>query len=216
MNVQLNPLAAGRKRTVLLLLFAVLLLSGIGTPLMAAPLCKGPPADRPPECEALDSPIEFDAEFIAGTFDFDSASLHFVDDPGKDQAISQDAVTVVDALGNWDILFGVCSDVLDPIPASVNVPAGGVIIQKSANVIKISFQDILVNAAGGLVELSFALQGTKEGYADVIPGTVQFVYEFTDIGVFARLAQGSKGSKKRCQVVRTVPEAYSELFIDPS
>jgi len=181
-----------------------------------SPLCKGKPENRPPECDALENPIVFDATFIAGTFEFTSGSLRFVDDPGKGQAVSQNPVTVLDALDDWNILLGVCSDVLDPIPGYVNVPAGDVIIEKAANVIKISFQNILVETVNGLAELSISLAGTKEGYADVIPGTVQFVYEFTEIGVFTRLAQSSKGSKKRCQVVRTVPEAYSELFIDPS
>ena len=109
---------------------------------------------------------------------------------------------------DWDAVLGICSEVLDPLPdhiAGLSVPQGRVKISKAADNISIGFGGILVDTFNGLAELTFTLSGSDESYFDVVLGAEEIEYEFTQMGIFTRLAKGSPGSKKRCQEQLPLP-----------
>lgn len=182
------------------------------TAAVAGPKCSGNPSQRPPECNQ-EGGEQFDANFVAGTFQLNPSPLRFIkQDAGH--AASDSAVTLYGLDGDWYTALGVCSEVLMPIPASVNVPKGKTSLQASVDVIQMTFDGILVATVNGPAELTIALQGNDPGNSEIRFGLDAADYTFTEIGVFARMAKGS-GSRKRCQGKHEIPAALSTLRISP-
>ena len=204
-----------------LLLVGALLFAGT-TANAGSPLCKGKPAERPPECDtATGGTVLFDAAFTWGTFELDPSPLGFIVDEMDINGGLSDAGVTLKGLNNaaWNAVFGVCAGVLNPLPdpgAGLFYPEGRIKISKAANVITIIFDEIVVpTASGNFAELRFWLQGREEGWTNIVLGTIPFEYNFTELGIFARTAKGSSGSKKRCQQMLDLPEAHSKLGIIP-
>ncbi len=169
-------------------------------------------------------PVQFDATLTGGTFAFNWSSetplapIQFTrDEQDVNDAFNDQPVILSGLDGDWDSVFGLCSEVLGyPLPDSLSYNAGEINIQKSADSLIIHFDERVVPSqpGGRPVQLKLKLAGSSPEYFYTVLGTTK-EYELEFLGLFTKLS--GPGRKIHCNhqiPLANIGVAPSTLQID--